>query len=97
MHGCSQVKGLIQQQCRYLKQISVLDDYSCGSAYIKHGKLVFKSGIMDKSASAYGYYNDTLMTTGWGVLEIRSGYGPLTKDNDIMYAAGYMEGMLTAK
>ena len=47
--------------------------------------------------TAVGTYNDTLEETGWGILDIASGYGAETADVDIMYAAGYMEGYLTAR
>ncbi|XP_074934983.1 phospholipase B-like 1 [Phalacrocorax aristotelis] len=53
--------------------------------------------ILDRSGDAYGFYNNTVQTTGWGVLEIRAGYGRQTLSNeDIMYAAGFLEGYLTA-
>ncbi|XP_074024702.1 phospholipase B-like 1 isoform X2 [Numenius arquata] len=53
--------------------------------------------ILDRSGDAYGFYNNTIQTTGWGVLEIRAGYGSQTLSNeDIMYAAGFLEGYLTA-
>ena len=47
--------------------------------------------------TAVGTYNDTLEETGWGILDIASGYGAETADVDIMYAAGYLEGYLTAR
>lgn len=53
--------------------------------------------ILDRSGDAYGFYNNTIQTTGWGVLEIRAGYGSQTLSNeDVMYAAGFLEGYLTA-
>ncbi|XP_075606888.1 phospholipase B-like 1 isoform X2 [Balearica regulorum gibbericeps] len=52
---------------------------------------------LDRSGDAYGFYNNTIQTTGWGVLEIRAGYGSQTlRNEDIMYAAGFLEGYLTA-
>ncbi|XP_009868297.1 PREDICTED: phospholipase B-like, partial [Apaloderma vittatum] len=52
---------------------------------------------LDRSGDAYGFYNNSIQTTGWGVLEIRAGYGTQTLSNeDIMYAAGFLEGYLTA-
>ncbi|XP_028601787.2 phospholipase B-like 1 isoform X1 [Podarcis muralis] len=53
--------------------------------------------VLDKNGDAYGYYNDTVQSTGWGVLEIKAGYGnqPISNE-DLMYAAGYLEGYLTA-
>jgi hypothetical protein len=70
--------------------------YNEGSVYMVAGKATFKAGKMDKSAAAYGFYNNTLSGTGWGVLEIKAGYGGLEKNNDLLYAAGYLEGALTA-
>ncbi|XP_049738490.1 phospholipase B-like 1 [Elephas maximus indicus] len=53
--------------------------------------------VLDKKGDAYGYYNDSVLTTGWGVLEIKAGYGSQALSNDIiMFAAGYLEGYLTA-
>ncbi|XP_071106196.1 phospholipase B-like 1 [Haliotis cracherodii] len=49
-----------------------------------------------KQATAYGQYNDTLLETGWGVLEIVAGRGEPASDDDIMFAAGMLEGMFTA-
>lgn len=52
---------------------------------------------LDRNGDAYGFYNNTIQTTGWGVLEIRAGYSRKTLSNeDIMYAAGFLEGYLTA-
>ena len=56
------------------------------------------SGRIDAAAAAaYGYYNNTLLKTGWGVLEVKAGYGAKLSDNQLMYAAGFLEGKLTAK
>lgn len=53
--------------------------------------------VLDKNGDAYGFYNDSIQTTGWGILEIRAGYGSQTLSNDIiMFLAGYLEGYLTA-
>ena len=53
--------------------------------------------VLDKNGDAYGFYNDSMETTGWGVLEIRAGYGPHILSNEvIMFLAGYLEGYLTA-
>ena len=65
---------------------------------MKNGKAVYVAGKMDKKgATAYGRYNNTLMSTGWGILEIRAGYGALKKNHDLMYAAGFLEGVFTAR
>jgi hypothetical protein len=53
--------------------------------------------VLDKNGDAYGYYNDSIKTTGWGILEIRAGYGSQVLSNEIiMFLAGYLEGYLTA-
>uniref|UniRef100_A0A0A1WDU0 Phospholipase B-like n=1 Tax=Echis coloratus TaxID=64175 RepID=A0A0A1WDU0_ECHCO len=53
--------------------------------------------VLDRNGDAYGYYNDTIQSTGWGILEIKAGYGNQHISNEIlMYAAGFLEGYLTA-
>lgn len=53
--------------------------------------------VLDKKGDAYGFYNDSIQTTGWGVLEIKAGYGSQILSNEIiMFLAGYLEGYLTA-
>ncbi|XP_034367707.1 phospholipase B-like 1 [Arvicanthis niloticus] len=53
--------------------------------------------VLDKNGDAYGFYNDSIKTTGWGILEIRAGYGSQPLSNEIiMFMAGYLEGYLTA-
>lgn len=60
-------------------------------------KILQVRNTLDRSGDAYGFYNNSLQTTGWGVLEIRAGYGTQTLSNeDIMYVAGFLEGYLTA-
>ena len=59
-----------------------------------------KLGVIDKSGVAYGTYNNTLFQTGWGELDIFAGYSTgnnALSDHDYMYAAGMLEGALTAK
>eukprot|EP01087_Luapelamoeba_hula_P019299 TRINITY_DN6372_c0_g2_i1.p1 TRINITY_DN6372_c0_g2~~TRINITY_DN6372_c0_g2_i1.p1 ORF type:complete len:537 (+),score=65.67 TRINITY_DN6372_c0_g2_i1:23-1612(+) len=48
----------------------------------------------DLSAIAYGRYEDNLETNGWGRLYIQS--NPTSPDEEQMYAAGMLEGALTA-
>jgi hypothetical protein len=56
-----------------------------------------RRGVMDKTdGTAYGYYNNTLNETGWGILELTARCRTC-KNTDIMFAAGYLEGILTAK
>lgn len=63
----------------------------------KAEKILQVRNTLDRSGDAYGFYNNSLQTTGWGVLEIKAGYGTQTLSNeDIMYAAGFLEGYLTA-
>nr|KAF6497065.1 phospholipase B domain containing 1 [Rousettus aegyptiacus] len=60
-------------------------------------KTVNVKHVLDKNGDAYGFYNNSVNTTGWGILEIKAGYGSQTLSNDIiMYVAGYLEGYLTA-
>ncbi|XP_051011463.1 phospholipase B-like 1 [Acomys russatus] len=60
-------------------------------------KTVEVKNVLDKNGDAYGFYNDSMGTTGWGILEIRAGYGTQVLSNEIiMFLAGYLEGYLTA-
>ncbi|XP_008835888.1 phospholipase B-like 1 [Nannospalax galili] len=60
-------------------------------------KTVEVKNVLDKKGDAYGFYNDSVKTTGWGILEIRAGYGSQALSNDIiMFVAGYLEGYFTA-
>ncbi len=62
-----------------------------------HKTVLLKQGVLDPQGDAYGYYNDTLTSTGWGVLEVRAGYGQTAEPDDVtMFLAGYLEGFLTA-
>ncbi|XP_061438802.1 phospholipase B-like 1 [Rhineura floridana] len=65
--------------------------------WLKSEKSFQVKDVLDKNGDTYGYYNDTVQSTGWGILEIKAGYGIQTINNeDLMYAAGYLEGYLTA-
>lgn len=57
--------------------------------------VLLKEGVLDTSGDAYGYYNDSYTKTGWGVLEIRAGYGQSSNDDITFFLAGYLEGFLT--
>ncbi|XP_006866133.1 PREDICTED: phospholipase B-like 1 [Chrysochloris asiatica] len=60
-------------------------------------KAIQVKNVLDKNGDAYGFYNDSMQTTGWGILEIKAGYGSQTLSNEIiMFAAGFLEGYLTA-
>lgn len=72
--------------------------YREGSVSIENGKFVFSDDIRKLDSCAYGFYNDTLLKTGWGTLDIKAGFsGKLCSDKDIMFASGYLEGVLTAR
>ncbi|XP_071509243.1 phospholipase B-like 1 [Diadema antillarum] len=71
-----------------------------GTVYMQDGTFKVKLGVIDKTGVAYGTYNNTLMTTGWGELHLFAGYSQgnkLLSDHDTMFAAGMLEGALTAK
>ncbi|KAL2100693.1 hypothetical protein ACEWY4_002454 [Coilia grayii] len=64
---------------------------------VTHKAVLLKDGVLEKDGDAYGFFNDSLSTTGWGVLELRAGYGTTKETDDITYfLAGYLEGFLTA-
>jgi hypothetical protein len=55
--------------------------------------------VLDKKHGiAYASFVDDIDTTGWSQLDIRSGFGQThIPDSNITYAAGYLEGAVTAK
>ena len=67
----------------------------------KTGNVTYKLGVMDrKHGTAYGYFDNTLNDTGWDVLEIQTKQPEkfsATANENLMFAAGYLEGVLTAK
>ncbi|KAF4106634.1 phospholipase B-like 1 isoform X1 [Onychostoma macrolepis] len=59
--------------------------------------VVLKEGAMEEKGDAFGYFNDSLSVSGWGVLEVQAGYGQSQENDEITYfLAGYLEGYLTA-
>lgn len=59
--------------------------------------VILKEGMMETEGEAYGYFNDTLLLSGWGILEINAGYGGITQEDETtFFLAGYLEGYLTA-
>lgn len=63
-----------------------------------HKTVLLKDGVLEKEGDAYGFFNDSLSNTGWGVLELRAGYGKTQETDDVTYfLAGYLEGFLTAE
>ena len=76
----------------------VAGDYREASVYVtKDGEFTVAYDKFDTNATAYGYFKDGLNETGSGVLEVKAGYGSHAEDDDLMYAAGILEGALTAK
>ena len=74
--------------------------YIEGTVYIdaETGEVTYKPGVMDTlNGTAYGYYNNTLNETGWSVLEIRTARGGFYMNDKLMFAAGYLEGLFTAR
>ncbi|KAG9343084.1 hypothetical protein JZ751_015303 [Albula glossodonta] len=62
-----------------------------------HKTVLLKEGVLEKEGDAYGYFNDTLSHTGWGVLELRAGYGETPESDEVtFFLAGFLEGFLTA-
>ena len=53
-----------------------------------------KMGTIDKSGVAYGSFANTLNTTGWGILDVVANGN--FADTDMAFAAGYLEGYLSA-
>ncbi|XP_054447379.1 phospholipase B-like 1 [Pteronotus mesoamericanus] len=76
---------------------SLAEVYYATAYWIPTEKTVHVKNELDKSGDAYGFYNDSMNTTGWGILEIRAGYGSQSLSNEvIMFVAGFLEGYLTA-
>ncbi|XP_053393318.1 phospholipase-B 81-like [Mercenaria mercenaria] len=73
--------------------------FQTASVYCQDRQCTYKLDVLDiESATAYGVYNDTLAETGWGILNITAGRGSKKAENtDLMFAAGYLEGILTQK
>ena len=72
-----------------------------GTVYIdpETGEATFRPDVMDReNGTAYGYYTNTLNKTGWSVLEIQTARSSgVAANNQLMFAAGYLEGVLTAR
>ncbi|XP_073774485.1 phospholipase B-like 1 isoform X3 [Danio rerio] len=59
--------------------------------------VVLKEDVMEENGDAFGYFNDSLSVSGWGVLEVQAGYGESQENDEVTYfLAGYLEGYLTA-
>jgi len=72
-------------------------EYFPGSVYVSSSGSLTLKRLVDPKADVYGFFNDQLYKTGWGVLEFKAGYGNTSRNGDIIFkAAGYLEGYLTA-
>ncbi|XP_061912178.1 phospholipase B-like 1 isoform X2 [Entelurus aequoreus] len=61
-------------------------------------RVILKEDVMETEGGAYGYFNDTLHLTGWGILEICAGFGNVQQEDETtFFLAGYLEGYFTAK
>ncbi len=59
--------------------------------------VMLKEDVMEEEGDAFGYFNDSLSVSGWGVLEVQAGYGQSQENDEItFFLAGYLEGYLTA-
>ncbi|XP_075313221.1 phospholipase B-like 1 [Odontesthes bonariensis] len=59
--------------------------------------VILSEGVIETEGGAYGYFNDTLLLSGWGILEISAGYGGVAQEDETtFFLAGYLEGFLTA-
>uniref|UniRef100_A0A0B6ZKH3 Phospholipase B-like n=1 Tax=Arion vulgaris TaxID=1028688 RepID=A0A0B6ZKH3_9EUPU len=74
--------------------------FQIGSVYCQKKTCEFVPDNLDwNKASAVGTFNDTILSTGWGILDLSAGHAFLQDqtDSDIMFAAGYLEGVFTAR
>jgi len=74
--------------------------YRTGTVYVdpSTGRTSFQSGVIDRErGTAFGYYNNTMNETGFAVLEIQTQLRDSVSNEQLMYAAGYLEGVLTAR
>ncbi|XP_050392205.1 phospholipase B-like 1 isoform X1 [Patella vulgata] len=69
-----------------------------GSAYCSDKACTYTANQVDMlGATAFGTFNDSLLDVGWGILDIVAGHGQTQAlDDDIMFAAGFLEGVFTA-
>ena len=80
--------------------MSLTDTYLKGTVYIdpETGSASFRRGRMDREhGTAYGYYDNSMNETGLAVLEIQTQSEDVVGNRQLMYAAGYLEGVLTAR
>jgi len=87
----------------------ISDTYVKGTVYVDRetGNVSYRQGVMDRDeGTAFGYYDNSMNETGLAVLEIltrqpeaaaAAGNRTVIDNRRLMYAAGYLEGLLTAR
>ncbi|CEM09029.1 unnamed protein product [Vitrella brassicaformis CCMP3155] len=80
--------GLDMEACDPLDGLSVCMNRGTGQLRVIKG--------LDHTCIAYGWFNDTLSTEGWGHLYLRTSGHDIASNDVKMYAAGYAEGFLSA-
>jgi hypothetical protein len=61
------------------------------------GKYIVQKGILDDKALAFGTFDDTLNSTGWGVLDLVGQDIEGTTVDQAFWAVGLLEGFLTGE
>ncbi len=65
-----------------------------GSVYYDSSTTTWKMvNVLDTNAVAFGEFQDTLQSSGWGILKIQT--NPTFSDDIQMFGAGFLEGALT--
>lgn len=83
--------------------ISFLSILSNGRCQVKQGSVLYSNGnytytdTIQNGSLAYGSFNDSVETTGWGVLDITATRHDKYTPEQIMYAAGILEGAFTSE
>ena len=97
---CQMCINECKSKCGLCRCVWLTASYVKGTVYVdpETGEVTYKPGVMDQvNGTAYGYFNNTLSETGWSVLEIQTKQGGAAVNNQLMFAAGYLEGVLTAQ
>ncbi|KAL0612465.1 LOW QUALITY PROTEIN: Phospholipase B-like 1 [Plecturocebus cupreus] len=83
---CAEITGIShragQQNFEELQTIERI--YYATAYWMPAEKTIQVKNVMDKNGDAYGFYNNSVKTTGWGILEIRAGYGSQALSNEII-------------
>jgi len=61
-----------------------------------NGKFIVKTGVLDTTAIAYGTFDDTLNSTGWGVLDVVGQENAGCTIDQVFWAVGLLEGHMTS-